>query len=93
MTAIRALVPANIELYLIRMAIALLQKGCGNGQLGQPCESGKKSLSAECEGLPASMGPAQKNKEGMPWTETEVSKASYKPVCFCKKKVYFVETS
>ncbi|EMP32946.1 Werner syndrome ATP-dependent helicase, partial [Chelonia mydas] len=71
MTAIRALVPANIELYLIRMAIALLQKGCGNGQLGQPCESGKKSLSAECEGLPASMGPAQKNKEGMPWTETE----------------------
>ncbi|KAM7167666.1 bifunctional 3'-5' exonuclease/ATP-dependent helicase WRN [Macrochelys suwanniensis] len=71
MTAIRALVPANIELYLIRMAIALLQKGGGSGQLGQACESGKKSLSAECEGLPASMGPAQKSKEGMSWTETE----------------------
>uniref|UniRef100_A0A674ISJ3 Bifunctional 3'-5' exonuclease/ATP-dependent helicase WRN n=1 Tax=Terrapene triunguis TaxID=2587831 RepID=A0A674ISJ3_9SAUR len=53
---IRALVPANIELYLIRMAIALLQKGCGNGQLGQACDSGKKSLSAECEGLPGSVG-------------------------------------
>uniref|UniRef100_A0A674IN25 Bifunctional 3'-5' exonuclease/ATP-dependent helicase WRN n=1 Tax=Terrapene triunguis TaxID=2587831 RepID=A0A674IN25_9SAUR len=73
-TAIRALVPANIELYLIRMAIALLQKGCGNGQLGQACDSGKKSLSAECEGLPGSVGPAQKSKEGMSWTETEVSK-------------------
>ncbi|XP_037752563.1 Werner syndrome ATP-dependent helicase isoform X3 [Chelonia mydas] len=85
MTAIRALVPANIELYLIRMAIALLQKGCGNGQLGQPCESGKKSLSAECEGLPASMGPAQKNKEGMPWTETEAN--SKKPTTHTYKFV------
>uniref|UniRef100_A0A674IR57 Bifunctional 3'-5' exonuclease/ATP-dependent helicase WRN n=1 Tax=Terrapene triunguis TaxID=2587831 RepID=A0A674IR57_9SAUR len=73
-STIRALVPANIELYLIRMAIALLQKGCGNGQLGQACDSGKKSLSAECEGLPGSVGPAQKSKEGMSWTETEVSK-------------------
>ncbi|XP_067413066.1 bifunctional 3'-5' exonuclease/ATP-dependent helicase WRN isoform X2 [Emydura macquarii macquarii] len=71
MTAIRALVPANIELYLIRMAIALLQKGCGNGQLSQQCDSGKKSLSAESEGLPATMGPAQKSKEGMSWTETK----------------------
>lgn len=71
MTAIRALVPANIELYLIRMAIALLEKGCGNGQLGQACDSGKKSLSAECEGLPASMGTAQKSKERTSWMETE----------------------
>nr|XP_048704714.1 Werner syndrome ATP-dependent helicase isoform X1 [Caretta caretta] len=85
MTAIRALVPANIELYLIRMAIVLLQKGCGNGQLGQPCESGKKSLSAECEGPPASMGPAQKNKEGMPWTETEAN--SKKPTTHTYKFV------
>uniref|UniRef100_A0A452IU23 Bifunctional 3'-5' exonuclease/ATP-dependent helicase WRN n=1 Tax=Gopherus agassizii TaxID=38772 RepID=A0A452IU23_9SAUR len=76
MTAIRALVPANIELYLIRMAIALLEKGCGNGQLGQACDSGKKSLSAECEGLPASMGPAQKSKEGTSRMETELVKSS-----------------
>nr|XP_032625372.1 Werner syndrome ATP-dependent helicase isoform X3 [Chelonoidis abingdonii] len=76
MTAIRALVPVNIELYLIRMAIALLEKGCGNGQLGQACDSDKKSLSAVCEGLPASMGPAQKSKEGTSWMETELVKSS-----------------
>ncbi|XP_043368980.1 Werner syndrome ATP-dependent helicase isoform X3 [Dermochelys coriacea] len=85
MTAIRALVPANIELYLIQMAIVLLQKGCGNGQLGQACESGKKSLSAEWEGLPASMGPAQKSKEGMPWTETKAN--SKKPTTHTYKFV------
>uniref|UniRef100_A0A8C8S7K6 DNA 3'-5' helicase n=1 Tax=Pelusios castaneus TaxID=367368 RepID=A0A8C8S7K6_9SAUR len=80
MTEIRALVPANIQLYLIQMAIALLQKECGSEQLGQQRDSGKKSLSAESEGLPATMGPAQKSKERMSWTETKVSKKSCKLV-------------
>ncbi|XP_074849936.1 bifunctional 3'-5' exonuclease/ATP-dependent helicase WRN isoform X2 [Carettochelys insculpta] len=73
MTAIRALVPANIEMYLIRIAVALLQKECENEQLGQQCDSAKKSLLSESEKLQAGMGPAQKSKERMSWTETEGS--------------------
>ncbi|XP_075785437.1 bifunctional 3'-5' exonuclease/ATP-dependent helicase WRN isoform X1 [Pelodiscus sinensis] len=71
MTAIKELVPANIELYLIRMAIALLQKGSENVHVGQPGNSGKKSLLSESDGLRASTGPAQKSKERISWTETE----------------------
>uniref|UniRef100_U3I2H1 Bifunctional 3'-5' exonuclease/ATP-dependent helicase WRN n=1 Tax=Anas platyrhynchos platyrhynchos TaxID=8840 RepID=U3I2H1_ANAPP len=73
--AIRTLVPANIELYLIQMAIALLEKENGNkAQRG----SGAKRVLVWSDGQQEKRGADQASKEDALWSEKKVSKRSYK---------------
>uniref|UniRef100_A0A8D0HN34 Helicase Helix-turn-helix domain-containing protein n=1 Tax=Sphenodon punctatus TaxID=8508 RepID=A0A8D0HN34_SPHPU len=69
--AIRALVPENIELYLIRMTIALLEKGYGRKQLDQQCFSSQKRPSAECEDVKSSPESSLHSKKEVLWIETK----------------------
>uniref|UniRef100_A0A8B9IBJ8 DNA 3'-5' helicase n=1 Tax=Anser brachyrhynchus TaxID=132585 RepID=A0A8B9IBJ8_9AVES len=73
--AIRTLVPANIELYLIQMAIALLEKENGNkAQRG----SAVKRVLVWSDGQQEKRGAYQASKEDALWSERKVSKRSYK---------------
>ncbi|XP_035404798.1 bifunctional 3'-5' exonuclease/ATP-dependent helicase WRN isoform X2 [Cygnus atratus] len=64
--AIRTLVPANIELYLIQMAIALLEKENGNkAQRG----SGVKRVLVWSDGQQEKRGADQASKEDALWSE------------------------
>uniref|UniRef100_A0ACB8ESF6 Uncharacterized protein n=2 Tax=Sphaerodactylus townsendi TaxID=933632 RepID=A0ACB8ESF6_9SAUR len=69
MKDIRALVPAKIELYLIRMTIALLEKGHGSQSLISQKET--QRLPQESEWLQSTMGSTQKNEEKIVWIEAK----------------------
>uniref|UniRef100_A0A7M4DYG0 DNA 3'-5' helicase n=1 Tax=Crocodylus porosus TaxID=8502 RepID=A0A7M4DYG0_CROPO len=73
---IRTLVSPNIETYLIRMTIALLEKGNGSKPWSQQCQSSNRRLLDESEWLQASMGPFQESKEDVLWIETKSEKNS-----------------
>lgn len=69
--AIRRLVPANIELYLIEMAIALLEKKDRNKfQDG----SGVKRMLVWSEGQQEKTGADQASRENALWSKPKVSK-------------------
>ncbi|XP_019349058.2 bifunctional 3'-5' exonuclease/ATP-dependent helicase WRN isoform X3 [Alligator mississippiensis] len=68
---IRTLVPPNIETYLIRMTIALLEKGNGSKPWSQQCQSSNRRMLDESECLQASMGPSLDSKEDVLWIETK----------------------
>ncbi|NWS63750.1 WRN helicase, partial [Chunga burmeisteri] len=73
--AIRKLVPANIELYLIRMTIVLLEKEDRNkSQDG----SGVKRMLVWPDGQQLKTGAYQASREDALWSETKVSKRRYK---------------
>ncbi|XP_062985107.1 bifunctional 3'-5' exonuclease/ATP-dependent helicase WRN [Elgaria multicarinata webbii] len=76
MKAIRTLVPANIELYLIRMTAALLEKQCRNQQLQQN-GSEKQGPPQEPGYLQSSTGSSQKNEKIL-WIEAKED--SVKPI-------------
>uniref|UniRef100_A0A8B9VLN0 Bifunctional 3'-5' exonuclease/ATP-dependent helicase WRN n=1 Tax=Anas zonorhyncha TaxID=75864 RepID=A0A8B9VLN0_9AVES len=70
--AIRTLVPANIELYLIQMAIALLEKENGNkAQRG----SGAKRMLVWSDGQQEKRGADQASKEDALWSEKKLTSA------------------
>ncbi|KYO31917.1 Werner syndrome ATP-dependent helicase [Alligator mississippiensis] len=71
---IRTLVPPNIETYLIRMTIALLEKGNGSKPWSQQCQSSNRRMLDESECLQASMGPSLDSKEDVLWIETKSEK-------------------
>ncbi|XP_025071723.1 Werner syndrome ATP-dependent helicase isoform X2 [Alligator sinensis] len=71
---IRTLVPPNIETYLIRMTIALLEKGNGSKPWSQQCQSSNRRMLDESECLQASMGPSLESKEDVLWIETKSEK-------------------
>uniref|UniRef100_A0A670K813 ATP-dependent DNA helicase n=1 Tax=Podarcis muralis TaxID=64176 RepID=A0A670K813_PODMU len=74
--AIRTLVPADIELYLIRMTIALLKKGYRSQQLGQQDDSEKQGPTREPSCLQTTVS-SQKDGEKIMWIKTKVCKQSY----------------
>ncbi|XP_015263924.1 PREDICTED: Werner syndrome ATP-dependent helicase [Gekko japonicus] len=78
MKDIRALVPAKIDLYLIRMTIVLLES-----QLLVPqTDSEKQKLPQESRWLQSRTGSVQKNEEKIVWIEAKgesVKPAVYKP--------------
>nr|XP_034996944.1 Werner syndrome ATP-dependent helicase isoform X1 [Zootoca vivipara]XP_034996945.1 Werner syndrome ATP-dependent helicase isoform X1 [Zootoca vivipara] len=69
MKAIRTLVPADIELYLIRMTIALLEKGYRSRQLEQQDESEKQGPAGEPASLQMTTVSSQKGGEKILWIE------------------------
>ncbi|XP_049671326.1 bifunctional 3'-5' exonuclease/ATP-dependent helicase WRN isoform X4 [Accipiter gentilis] len=76
--AIRKLVPANIELYLIRMTIALLEK---EDRKKSQDDSGVKRMLVWSEGQQEKTGADQASREDALWSKT---KSSHPP---CKRKV------
>ncbi|CAI5796825.1 Werner syndrome ATP-dependent helicase isoform X1 [Podarcis lilfordi] len=70
MKAIRTLVPADIELYLIRMTIALLKKGYRSRQLGQQDDSEKQGPKGEPSCLQMTVA-SQKDGEKITWIKTK----------------------
>jgi len=73
--AIRKLVPANIELYLIRMTIALLEKEDRNkSQDG----SGVKRMLVWSDEQQEKTGADQASREDALWSKPKVSKRRYK---------------
>uniref|UniRef100_A0A8B9IVG9 DNA 3'-5' helicase n=1 Tax=Amazona collaria TaxID=241587 RepID=A0A8B9IVG9_9PSIT len=78
--AIRRLVPANIELYLIRMTIALLDKGDRNKSWDG---SGFKRMLVWSEKQEEKTGADQENREDAMWSKTKVSNKRYK-IAFVK---------
>uniref|UniRef100_A0A8C5X5I5 DNA 3'-5' helicase n=1 Tax=Malurus cyaneus samueli TaxID=2593467 RepID=A0A8C5X5I5_9PASS len=80
---IRKLTPANIELYLIKMVIALLEKEDKNkSQDG----SGIKRRLVWPEGKQEKTEADQASREGVLWDKTQVSKRRYK--LFCKTMIF-----
>uniref|UniRef100_A0A672UYF9 DNA 3'-5' helicase n=1 Tax=Strigops habroptila TaxID=2489341 RepID=A0A672UYF9_STRHB len=80
--AIRKLVPANIELYLIRMTIALLEKEDRNKSWDG---SGFKRMLVWSERQEEKTGADQANREDATWSKTKVSKKRCK-TGFVKRK-------
>ncbi|NWT02306.1 WRN helicase, partial [Mionectes macconnelli] len=74
---IRKLVPANIELYLIKMMIALLEKDDRNKS--QDALGIRRRL-VWPEGQQENTGADQASREGALWNKTQVSKSRYKTV-------------
>ncbi|KAJ7335801.1 hypothetical protein JRQ81_013742 [Phrynocephalus forsythii] len=68
--AIRRLVPANIEMYLIRMAMALLERQYKGQPPSQQNDSEKQQI-RESDCLQSSIKPSQKNEEEVLWIETK----------------------
>ncbi|XP_053148013.1 bifunctional 3'-5' exonuclease/ATP-dependent helicase WRN isoform X2 [Hemicordylus capensis] len=78
---IRTLLPANIELYHVRMTIAQLEKVYRSQQLGQQNYSEKQGPPQESGCLQPSTGSSQKNREIL-WIETKgdsIKTAIHKP--------------
>uniref|UniRef100_A0A8C0BHV3 DNA 3'-5' helicase n=1 Tax=Buteo japonicus TaxID=224669 RepID=A0A8C0BHV3_9AVES len=73
--AIRKLVPANIELYLIRMTIALLEK---EDRKKSQDGSGVKRMLVWSEGQQEKTGADKASREDALWNKTKVSKRRYK---------------
>ncbi|KAH0628498.1 hypothetical protein JD844_009771 [Phrynosoma platyrhinos] len=71
MKAIRTLVPAHIEMYLIRMTMALLEKQRRNQQLNQQHDSEKQISSQNSGCLLSRRGSLQKNEEKIQWIESK----------------------
>lgn len=71
--AIRRLVPANIEMYLIRMAMVLLQKQYKGQQLSQQNDA-EKQQAPESDCLQSGSRSSQKKEEEILWIETKVCK-------------------
>nr|XP_033816668.1 Werner syndrome ATP-dependent helicase [Geotrypetes seraphini] len=75
--AIRELVPLDIDLYLIRMTIALLEKECSSGPASQQSEINKERRSEPLQQklfigrLPQS-SKQEVNEEDLTWIETEL---------------------
>ncbi|XP_060092952.1 bifunctional 3'-5' exonuclease/ATP-dependent helicase WRN isoform X3 [Heteronotia binoei] len=82
MKDIRALVPAKIELYLIRMTIVILEGGHRSQLLVPQTDSEKQRLPQESIWLPSRMRSAQKNEEKIAWIEAKgdsVKPTTHKP--------------
>lgn len=78
MQAIRSLLPANIELYLIRMTIALLEKASRSQQLELQNDSETQGPPSKSGCLQPSTESSLKNRNKFIWIETKVCKQSYK---------------
>nr|XP_056704908.1 bifunctional 3'-5' exonuclease/ATP-dependent helicase WRN [Euleptes europaea] len=79
MKDIRALVPAKVELYLIRMTIALLERGSGSQSLGPQKDSEQQRLPQESGWLQSRTGSSQKNEEKIVWIEAKAKSGSEEP--------------
>ncbi|XP_061491627.1 bifunctional 3'-5' exonuclease/ATP-dependent helicase WRN isoform X2 [Rhineura floridana] len=82
MKAIRTLVPADIELYLIKMTVVLLEKEYKSWQLSQQHDSEKQGPPQEPGCLQSSTVSSKKNGEKILWIETKeasVKAAIHKP--------------
>ncbi|XP_028567719.2 bifunctional 3'-5' exonuclease/ATP-dependent helicase WRN isoform X2 [Podarcis muralis] len=85
--AIRTLVPADIELYLIRMTIALLKKGYRSQQLGQQDDSEKQGPSGEPSCLQTTTVSSQKDGEKIMWIKTKAKSNNEEQILGAKPNV------
>nr|XP_028567719.1 LOW QUALITY PROTEIN: Werner syndrome ATP-dependent helicase [Podarcis muralis] len=84
--AIRTLVPADIELYLIRMTIALLKKGYRSQQLGQQDDSEKQGPTREPSCLQTTVS-SQKDGEKIMWIKTKAKSNNEEQILGAKPNV------
>nr|XP_020664646.1 Werner syndrome ATP-dependent helicase isoform X3 [Pogona vitticeps] len=68
---IRTLVPANIEMYLIRMTMVLLEKQYKGHQLSQQNDSEEQEQARESDYLQSGTRSSQKKEEEVLWIETK----------------------
>uniref|UniRef100_H9G760 DNA 3'-5' helicase n=1 Tax=Anolis carolinensis TaxID=28377 RepID=H9G760_ANOCA len=78
MKAIRTLVPAHVEMYLIRMTVMLLEKQHRNQPLNQQNDPDSQISSQVLGCLQSSAGSSQKKEENIMWIDAKVCKQNYK---------------
>nr|XP_060619780.1 bifunctional 3'-5' exonuclease/ATP-dependent helicase WRN isoform X2 [Anolis sagrei ordinatus] len=71
MKAIRTLVPAHVEMYLIRMTVVLLEKQCRNQPLNQQNDPESQMSPQDFGCLQSSAGSSQKKEEKILWIEAK----------------------
>ncbi|XP_054842075.1 bifunctional 3'-5' exonuclease/ATP-dependent helicase WRN isoform X2 [Eublepharis macularius] len=76
MKDICALVPTKIELYLVRMTVALLERGLGRQPLDSQKDSEKQRLPRESGGLQSRPGSLQEKEEEIVWIEAKAKNAN-----------------